>query len=85
MPAPIQIEEADWGRVQHVLQTHVSDMDLALISKAPLSLQRLADITSAFEESDLTIRVDVVVWVAGSQAFRDVIAKDKVVVQQIAR
>ena len=60
-----------------------SDLDLALISKEPLSLQRLADITSAFEESDLTIRVDIVDWATCSQTFRDVIAKDKVVVQQV--
>lgn len=58
-----------------------SDLDLALISRAPLSLQRLADITSAFEESDLTIRVDVVDWATCSPSFRDVIVKDKVVVQ----
>jgi predicted nucleotidyltransferase len=103
VPTPIQIAEADWQRVQHILQTHLSDMevwafgsrarntakpysdlDLALISTGPLSLQRLADITSAFEDSDLTIRVDIVDWATCSPSFRDIITKDKVVVQQVA-
>lgn len=100
MSTPIQIAEADWQQVQHILRTHLpdmevwafgsrarhkakpySDLDLALICKTPLSLQRLADITTAFEESDLTIRVDVVDWATCSPSFRDVIAEDKVVLQ----
>ena len=59
-----------------------SDLDLALITKVPLSLEQLAEITSAFEESDLTIRVDIVDWAACSQTFRDVIAQDKIVLQK---
>jgi predicted nucleotidyltransferase len=70
------------SRARHTAKPY-SDLDLALISNAPLSLQRLADITSAFEESDLTIRVDVVDWATSSQTFRDVIAKDKIVLQQV--
>ena len=69
------------SRARHTAKPY-SDLDLALISEAPLSLPRLADITSAFEESDLTTRVDVVDWATCNPTFRDVIAKDKVVVQQ---
>lgn len=58
-----------------------SDLDLALITQQPLSLDQLAAITDAFATSDLPIRVDVVDWAATSEAFRKRIAQDKVVVQ----
>jgi hypothetical protein len=41
----------------------------------------LADINTAFEASDLPIRVDIVDWATTSDAFRAIIARDKVVVQ----
>ena len=59
-----------------------SDLDLALISAQPLSLAALADINTAFEASDLPIRVDIVDWASTSDAFRAIIARDKVVVQR---
>ena len=58
-----------------------SDLDLALITQQPLSLAQLADLTDAFDASDLPIRVDVVDWAATTEAFRHIIARDKVVVQ----
>lgn len=58
-----------------------SDLDLALITRQPLSLEQLASITDAFATSDLPIRVDVVDWTATSEAFRKIIERDKVVVQ----
>ena len=58
-----------------------SDLDLALITQRPLSLEQLANIAYAFESSDLPIRVDLVDWAAASEAFRAIIARDKVVVQ----
>jgi predicted nucleotidyltransferase len=58
-----------------------SDLDLALITTQPLSLTALADINTAFEASDLPIRVDIVDWATTSDAFRAIIARDKVVVQ----
>ena len=58
-----------------------SDLDLALITQQPLSLDQLAAITDAFATSDLPIRVDVVDWASTSEAFRKRIAQDKVVVQ----
>lgn len=59
-----------------------SDLDLALISPQPLTLAQMADITEAFESSDLPIRVDVVDWASTSEAFRAAIAQYKVVVQR---
>lgn len=58
-----------------------SDLDLALITRQPLSLDQLATITDAFATSDLPIRVDLVDWASISRAFRKLIAQDKVVVQ----
>lgn len=59
-----------------------SDLDLALITQKPLSLEKLANLSEAFDTSDLPIRVDVVDWASASETFRKIIAKDKVVVQQ---
>ena len=56
-----------------------SDLDLAVIRATPLSLEQLAALNHAFEASDMTIRVDVVDWAATSDAFRQVIAREKVV------
>lgn len=58
-----------------------SDLDLALITQQPLSLDQLAAITDAFATSDLPIRIDVVDWAYNSEAIRKRIAQDKVVVQ----
>ena len=59
-----------------------SDLDLALITRQPLSLDQLASITDAFATSDLPIRVDLVDWAYLSEAFRKLIEQDKVVVQK---
>ena len=58
-----------------------SDLDLAVITSAPLSLQRLAQIKEAFDESDLPFRVDIVDWAATGEPFRQIIERDKRVVQ----
>ncbi len=58
-----------------------SDLDLALITRQPLSLEQLATLTDAFETSDLPIRVDLVDWASTSAAFRNIIERDRVVVQ----
>ena len=59
-----------------------SDLDLALITHQPLSLEKTAILKEAFDESDLPIRIDVVDWAATSKPFRKIIERDKVVVQQ---
>ncbi len=71
------------SRARHASKPY-SDLDLAVMSDHPMSLAQMADIQSAFEESDLPIRVDVVDWGSCSEAFRAIIARDKIVVQQAA-
>lgn len=72
------------SRARHSAKPY-SDLDLALITLVPLSLEKLADITEAFDTSDLPIRVDVVDWAATSETFRKIITQDKVVVQHLSR
>jgi len=72
------------SRVKHTAKPF-SDLDLALIGTQPLSLEQMAAITDAFATSDLPIRVDLVDWASTSEAFRQIIAQDKVVVQQVGQ
>jgi len=58
-----------------------SDLDLALITREPLSLAQWAAITDAFELSDLPVRVDIVDWAGASETFRKLIKQDMVLVQ----
>ena len=58
-----------------------SDLDLALITEKPMTLTQLANLSDAFESSDLPIRVDLVGWASASDAFRRVISQDRVIVQ----
>lgn len=58
-----------------------SDLDLAVLGDQPLSLDVLAALTDDFAESDLPIRVDVVDWATTKDSFRQIIARDKVVLQ----
>lgn len=71
------------SRARHSAKPY-SDLDLALITLVPLSLEKLADITEAFDTSDLPIRVDVIDWAATSETFRKIIVQDKVVVKHLA-
>lgn len=59
-----------------------SDLDLAIITEHPLSLSLSAALSDDFTESDLPIKVDVVDWATTSEAFRRIIERDKIVVQQ---
>lgn len=61
-----------------------SDLDLAFITRQPLSLEELASITDAFATSDLPIQVDVVDWASTSEVFQKIIERDRVVVQTAA-
>ena len=58
-----------------------SDLDLAIITDKPLSLDVSASLSDDFSESDLPWRVDVVDWATTSESFRKIIERDKVVVQ----
>lgn len=70
------------SRVKRLAKTY-SDLDLAVITEKPLTLDKLASIKEAFDESDMTIRVDIVDWAATSQSFQDIILKDKVTIQKV--
>ena len=58
-----------------------SDLDLAIISNQPLPLVLHTTLTNAFAESNLPFRVDLVDWATTNNAFRQIIAQDKVVIQ----
>ena len=56
-----------------------SDLDLALMTDEPLSIDRSAKLRAAFTDSDLPFRVDIVDWARTSEAFRKVIEAEYVV------
>lgn len=58
-----------------------SDLDLAVITDVPLDLNVFGALKEAFSESDLPFKVDVVDWAATKQPFRDIIQRDRLVVQ----
>ncbi len=58
-----------------------SDLDLVIISDRALPLDVRAALRNDFSESDLPWKVDVVDWATTSQAFREIIGREKVVVQ----
>ncbi|KJV07382.1 nucleotidyltransferase domain-containing protein [Methylocucumis oryzae] len=59
-----------------------SDLDLVIVTTQPLSLSVMAELKTAFAESDLTIRVDLVDWAVTSDTFRNIIQQNKLVVQE---
>jgi type I restriction enzyme, S subunit len=61
-----------------------SDLDLAILTDRPLSLQKAAELRSALDESTIPIKVDFVDWAATSESFREIIEAHKVVVLQPA-
>ena len=61
-----------------------SDLDLAVISEQPLPLATMAELRQSLDESDLTIKVDVVDWANTSAPFRSIIEENKVIVQSPA-
>jgi len=58
-----------------------SDLDLAVISDEPMSIDALATLKEAFADSDLPWTVDVVDWAAISDRFRRIIERQRVVLQ----
>ena len=68
------------SRVKGTAKTY-SDLDLAVISALPLPLAIMAELRQALDDSDLTIKVDVVDWAQTSPRFRKIIEEKKLVVQ----
>lgn len=61
-----------------------SDLDLAVITERPLPPSQRAALAEASSESDLPWKVDLVDWATTSEAFRQIIERDKVVLQKPA-
>jgi predicted nucleotidyltransferase len=59
-----------------------SDLDLAVITEQPLPMATMAELRQALDESDLTIKVDVVDWAQTGAPFRKIIEEKMVVVQK---
>ena len=59
-----------------------SDLDLAVMTDVPLSLDIAANLSEEFSESDLPWKVDVVDWASASEGFRKIIERDKVILQK---
>lgn len=59
-----------------------SDLDLAIIGEQALDWRLSAELAEALAESDLPFKVDIVDWASTSPAFRQIIAQDKVVLQE---
>lgn len=68
------------SRVKGTAKTY-SDLDLAIISDLPLPLAIMAELRQALDDSDLTIKVDVVDWAQTSPRFRTIIEENRLVVQ----
>jgi uncharacterized protein len=54
------------------LKAH-SDLDLAIMTRDPLPLNRFLDLKVAFSESDLPFRVDIIDWASTKPEFRKLI------------
>ena len=59
-----------------------SDLDLVVIAENSLDFNTLGALRDAFSESDIPYKVDVVDWATVSETFREIIRKDKVVIQK---
>jgi len=59
-----------------------SDLDLLVEGDSRVSLARLLALRSAFDESDLPIKVDVSDWRALSPGFQAAIGRDRELLQQ---
>ena len=62
-----------------------SDLDLVIRTEQQLSLEKIATLKDAFDESDLTIRVDLVDWSATSTTFKNIILQRYVVIHRAER
>jgi predicted nucleotidyltransferase len=58
-----------------------SDLDLAIITDAPLSLQVRGDMAEHFSESDLPFRVDILDWATTQDYFRRIVEQDRIILQ----
>ena len=60
-----------------------SDIDLAIITQHPLSTDIMAAMRSAFTESDLPYKVDLVDWSTLDEAFKTIIQNRHEIIQSL--
>ena len=70
---------ATWTAKEH------SDLDLAILGDAPLSLEETSALAESFTESDLPFKVDLVDWTKIDETFRSIIRRGGVAVLFPAR
>lgn len=58
-----------------------SDLDLAIMTTEPLSLDTLADLRDAFSESTVPFRVDLLDWAETTESFRAIVMENSVILQ----
>jgi predicted nucleotidyltransferase len=58
-----------------------SDLDLAIMTSEPLSLDTRADLRDAFSESTVPFRVDLLDWAETTESFRAIVLRNSVVLQ----
>ena len=61
-----------------------SDLDLAILGDEPLSLDTTSALAEELGESDLPFKVDLVDWTRIDEAFREIILRDGVEIQDSA-
>lgn len=59
----------------------VSDLDLAIITKEPMNIEKIISLKSAFKESDLPFKVDIVDWASTKENFRKIIESCRIKLQ----
>ncbi len=72
-----------WAFGSRVTGTHkpFSDLDIALVGDEPISIETRAALTEALSDSALPYKVDIVDWASTSEAFQEIINKQKLVIQ----
>ena len=52
---------------------HYSDLDLVLLTEAPLTIRQQRELEEAFSDSDLPFKVDLIDWVSCCDNFKQII------------
>ncbi len=60
-----------------------SDLDLVIMGETELPTRQRNQLTEAFQESDLSVRVDFIEWATISLSFRELIRQKYVVLQKV--
>lgn len=72
-----------WAFGSRVTGTHkpFSDLDLALVGDEPLAIETRAALVEALSNSSLPYKVDLVDWASTTESFKEIIEKQKLVIQ----